>query len=230
MAGMEYRQDGVAASASFGKAEPRVKSSPRFWDRTAERYARTPVPDEAIYQRKLEITREYLRPDMNVMEFGCGTGSTALAHAPYVRQIHAIDFSAKMIEIARRKAEAGGVGNVTFGQSGIEEFDAPDASFDAILGLSVIHLLEDRKAAIAKVHRLLKPGGVFISSTACIADMMAFFKYIAPAGRALGLLPFVDIFTKADLLADLGRAGFAIKQEWHPGRKQAVFIVARKAG
>lgn len=224
----EAPNDAPARTVAFGDAAPRSKSSPRFWDRIAKRYARRPVPDEAVYQKKLAITRQYLRPDMSVMEFGCGTGSTALAHAPYVKDIHAIDFSAKMIEIARRKADAEGVGNVTFSQSGIEEFDAPDASYDAIFGLSILHLLENRKAAIAKVGRLLKPGGVFVSSTACIADMMAFFKYLAPVGRVLGLVPFVGIFTKEQLVADLTGAGFDIEVNWQPDRKSAVFIVARK--
>ena len=229
MADMNYQQGGAALSVPSRNDEPRTKSSPRFWDRIAARYARKAVPDEAVYQRKLEITRQYLRPDMNVMEFGCGTGATALAHAPFVKHIHAIDFSAKMIEIARRKSDAGGVSNVTFSQSGIEEFDAPDASLDVILGLSILHLLENRKAAIAKVHRLLKPRGIFISSTACIADIMWFLKYIAPAGRALGVLPFLDIFTQRELVADLTGAGFAIEHEWCPAPKQAVFIVAGKA-
>lgn len=55
-----------------------------FWDRIADRCARKPVADEAAYQRKLEVTRGYLRPDMEVFEFGCGTGTTALHHAPFV--------------------------------------------------------------------------------------------------------------------------------------------------
>src|SRR5215217_1657238 len=59
----------------------------RFWDNLAERYARQPIADEAAYQTKLDITRSYLHPDMAVLEFGCGTGSTALQHAPHVRHI-----------------------------------------------------------------------------------------------------------------------------------------------
>ena len=65
----------------------------RFWDRIAKKYARTPVADEAAYQKKLDITHGYFRPDMRVLEFGCGTGSTAIAHAPFVKHIHAIDIS-----------------------------------------------------------------------------------------------------------------------------------------
>jgi cyclopropane fatty-acyl-phospholipid synthase-like methyltransferase len=55
----------------------------RFWSKIAEKYAAAPVPSEEIYQKKLAVTRKYLRPDMEVLEFGCGTGTTALAHAAY---------------------------------------------------------------------------------------------------------------------------------------------------
>ena len=51
----------------------------RFWDRIARRYARRPVADEASYRKKLEITRGLFRPGMEVLEFGCGSGATAIA-------------------------------------------------------------------------------------------------------------------------------------------------------
>jgi cyclopropane fatty-acyl-phospholipid synthase-like methyltransferase len=57
----------------------------RFWDKRAEKYAQRPLADQAAYEKKLEITRRYFNPDSVVLEIGCGTGSTALAHAPYVR-------------------------------------------------------------------------------------------------------------------------------------------------
>ncbi len=85
--------------------------SAKFW---AASYAARPVGTEAVYERKLEIAREHFRPDMEVLEFGCGTGSTAISHAPYVKHIKAIDFSSEMIEIARAKAETAQVQNVTF--------------------------------------------------------------------------------------------------------------------
>lgn len=93
-----------------------MNPSSRFWDRIAERYSKRPVADEASYQKKLAVTRTYLRPEMKVLEFGCGTGSTAITHSPFVKHIRAIDISSKMLEIARGKATRGGVGNVTFEQ------------------------------------------------------------------------------------------------------------------
>ena len=67
----------------------------KFWDKMAERYAKSPVADEESYQKKLQVTRDYFRPDMEVLEFGCGTGSTAIVHAPYVKHIQAIDVSSE---------------------------------------------------------------------------------------------------------------------------------------
>ncbi|MEO3428347.1 class I SAM-dependent methyltransferase [Pelagibius sp. CAU 1746] len=208
--------------------EATSESSRRFWDRTAERYARRPVADEAAYRTKLAKTREYLRPEMEVLEFGCGTGSTALTLAPHVRRILATDISAKMLEIARGKAAAAGIGNVSFEQAAIDDFETPDESFDVVLGHSILHLLHDKDAAAAKVHRMLKPGGVFVSSTVCIADMSFLLRPFLAAGHFLGFFPPVNIFTERGLLDALAAAGFAIDHQWRPGKGKAVFIVARK--
>ncbi len=204
--------------------------SSRFWDRIAERYARRPVADEASYQKKLAVTREYLRPEMEVLEFGCGTGSTALVHAPHVKHLHAIDLSSRMIEIARGKAEAAGVGNLNFECADIDAFAAPASHYDAVLGLSILHLVADREKVIAKVHKMLKPGGLFVSSTACLGDTMKFFKIVGPIGAFLGLIPRVSVFTADELKHSLTGAGFAIDYEWQPAPGKALFLVAKKAG
>ncbi|MFQ5547356.1 MAG: class I SAM-dependent methyltransferase [Woeseia sp.] len=203
--------------------------SMKFWDRIAERYSKKPVADEAAYQRKLEVTRQYIQPDMEVLEIGCGTGSTAIAHAPYVKHIRAIDISSKMIEIAQAKADTANVDNVTFEQACIDEFSVSDQSLDAVLGLSILHLLENKEAVIARIHSMLKPGGIFISSTACIGDtMMRYLQFIVPIGKSLGLMPQVVVFTTKELEVSLTDAGFEIDYQWQPGKGKAVFIVAKK--
>ncbi len=202
--------------------------STRFWDGIAESYSKQPIADEAAYKKKLEVTRQYFRPDMAVLEFGCGTGSTALLHASYVRHIRATDFSSNMIEIAKRKAEEQGIDNVTFEAAAIEDLDIPDESIDAVLGMSILHLLENKEETIARVFRMLKPGGVFVSSTACIADMMFLLKYVIPVGKFLPLFPLVQVFSVRELEQSLTDAGFVIDHQWQPGKGKAVFIVAMR--
>ena len=202
--------------------------SARFWDKTAARYAAQPIKNEAVYERKLEITREYLRPDMEVLEFGCGTGSTAISHAPYVKHIQAIDFSSEMIEIARARAETARIQNVTFATATVDDLEAPDESFDAVLGLNVLHLLNDREAVIQKIYGMLKPGGVFVSSTVCLGNPWKLFRWVVPIGKSFGLLPQLTAFSPRELVQDLTSAGFSIEREWEPGTFKSIFIVAKK--
>ncbi len=206
-----------------------MSDAARFWDRIAERYAKRPVADEGAYQEKLRITQSYLRPDMAVLEFGCGTGSTALLHAPFVKHVRAMDISPRMIEIAKRKADAARIANVTFECKAVEELDAPAESFDAVLGLSILHLLDDWRGTISKARQMLKPGGVFVTSTMCLGDSMKFLRLIAPIGKLFGLLPTLSFFTTSELEESLRSAGFDIAHEWQPGKNRAVFIVARKS-
>jgi ubiquinone/menaquinone biosynthesis C-methylase UbiE len=211
-----------------GTGQWMTKPSATFWNIIAKRYAKSPVADEAVYRQKLGTTREYFNADMGVMEFGAGTGTTAIAHAPFVKHILAVDISPKMLAIARGKAQAAGVENITFEQSSIDAFSRPDASFDAILGLSILHLLIDRDAVIAKVFALLKPGGVFVSSTTCIDDASVVMRWVLKLGHEVRLLPLVRFMSVQDLVNSLEAAGFAIDHLWQPDGSQAVFIVAKK--
>lgn len=199
-----------------------------FWNKIAGKYAGMKVPDEVSYQRKLEITRNFLTPDSEVLEFGCGTGSTAIAHAPHARHILALDISPEMLRIAREKASAAGVANVTFEERGVEDYEAPEGSYDMVMCHSLLHLLGDRDAAIAKVHRLLKPGGIFISSTICMSDGLGFMRPVLPIGRILGLFPVVKVFSSDNLRGAIESAGFEIVEDWRPGKRKATFLVARK--
>ncbi len=214
-----------------------MNHSAKFWDKIAERYSKYPIADEAAYQKKLQVTKEYFKPDMEVLEFGCGTGSTTIIHAPYVKHIRAIDVSSEMIKIAQGKAEAQNINNVTFEQLTIEELTVAYETFDVVLGLNILHLLENKKEVIAKVYKMLKPGGVFVTSTLCLGDTMKWFKVIASIGIFLGLIPLVKVFTTKELENSLIDAGFTIDYHWQPNKSirkgvfklKGVFIVAKKA-
>ena len=78
-----------------------------FWDKHSAKYAKTKIPDEAAYQLTTNKTRGYLKPEDDVLEVGCGTGTTALLLADAVHHLTASDISGKMVEIGKGKAEAG---------------------------------------------------------------------------------------------------------------------------
>ena len=205
-----------------------AKNTTAFWDRIAKGYSRKPVPDKEVYQEKLERTRALFQPEMTVFEFGCGTGTTALHHAPYVKSIYATDFSQSMIDIAEKKRIAANIENVTFACKSMEELDIPNGSMDVVMGHSILHLLQNKKEVIADAYGWLKPGGAFVTSTSCIADFFKLFKLIGPIGRKLGLLPMVNVFSLGELLEDFKDAGFKIEYQWQPNKTGGVFIIARK--
>jgi len=146
-----------------------------------------------------------------------------------VKHIQAIDISSKMLEIAEGKADAENVNNVTFKRAAIDGSGFADQSLDVVLGLSILHLLDNKDEVIAGVYKMLKPGGIFVSSTACIGDTMNFFKIVAPIGKFFRLMPLVKVFTRKELEDSLTDAGFEIDYQWQPGKGKAVFIVAKKA-
>ncbi|GMG83706.1 hypothetical protein LNKW23_29190 [Paralimibaculum aggregatum] len=200
----------------------------RFWDRIAAKYAARPVSDAATYAEKLEIQRRLLGPDMDVLEIGCGTGTTALALASGVRSYLATDISEAMIGIAR--AKQGAPGQLRFERAALDELSFHADSFDVVLAHSLLHLVEDRDAALDRIRMLVKPGGLLIASTACIGDSMPWLRYVLPLGHAIGRLPLVRVFSADQLAASLEGAGFTIRQRWLPKRRAALFTVAERTG
>lgn len=199
-----------------------------FWDRLADRYAAKPVPDQAVYEHKLDLTRELLTPESTVLEIGCGTGSTAIALAPSAGRVLAIDISSRMIAIAQDKAAAAGVSNVEFLRAPAQPLPAEDASLDAVLAHNLLHLLDDWRGALAAAHRTLRPGGVLVMSTMCMNDGFWFMRPVVPLGRMLGLLPELSFFSRATLEEGIEAAGFILEKAWLPGPRRSVFHIARK--
>jgi ubiquinone/menaquinone biosynthesis C-methylase UbiE len=207
----------------------KVHKDEKFWNRIALRYSKQPLSDEESYQKELVKTREYFRPDTEVLEIGCGTGSTAILHAAYVKHILATDLSSKMIEIAQAKIDANGIKNITLEKSAIDELHVDDGSVDVVLGLSILHLVEDKEAVIKSVFRMLRPGGVFVTRTVCLEDTaMRLLKYILPVGKLFGLMPMVNFFTVKQLVDAIIDAGFVIDYQWDQGKNKPLFIVAKR--
>ena len=117
-----------------------------FWDRVAPRYSQQPISDTESYARKLAETQALMRPDMRVLELGCGTGSTALKHAPHVSHIDATDVSATMIAIAREKAEQAGINPIDF------------LIVEAMIPTSFV-ISQNAVIDVSPPMRLLPPGG-----------------------------------------------------------------------
>jgi ubiquinone/menaquinone biosynthesis C-methylase UbiE len=210
----------------------RTANDAQFWDRIARKYAADPIADMPGYERTLERTRHYLNGNEAAFEFGCGTGTTALRLASSVGRITATDLSGEMIAIAREKAHAEGCGNITFEVARPEAAQWPDGSFDVAFGFNVLHLVADRAAVLRGVHRLLRPGGLFLSKTPCLKEMNPLLRIAVPLAQLIGKAPHVTFLSAEDLEREIASAGFEIielARHASRGKDARPFVVARKA-
>jgi SAM-dependent methyltransferase len=219
------------AATPPGARAPTARKA-RFWDRMAVQYAADPIADLAGYEATLRRVQGLLAADQDVLEIGCGTGTTALRLAPFTRRLLATDVSTGMIAIAREKLAAQPVPQLSFDVADADAAVAGQGDCDVVLAFNVLHLVTDLDRALQLAARALRPGGLLISKTACIAEMNPLIPCLAlPLMRAVGKAPPVLCFDAAALQAAIARQGMDIVSvERHGTRGQdfRVFIVARK--
>ncbi len=202
----------------------------RFWDTIAAGYAARPVEDPAAFDRKIAVMQAAIAPTDTVLDVGCGTGSLALRLAPGARHVHGLDVSPEMMRIAREKAA--NVQNVTFHTGTLDDATFPEGSLDAVSACSILHLVDDRDDMLARIYRLLKPGGFFVTSTVCLGESWIPYAPILTVARWLGKAPAVTIFSKQALAESITRAGFVGLEAPDVGAKPeiAFFVARRPAG
>jgi len=98
-----------------------------------------------------------LPADWVVADLGCGTGQTAMALAPHVRQVIGIDQSGAMLKAAKKRVA--GLGNVELRQGSLEALPLEDASVDGALLLLALTYVSDPARALGEMLRVLRPGG-----------------------------------------------------------------------
>ena len=176
----------------------------KFWDKRAKKYDKFEKQFEPVLREIIAKTKQYLDPDDTVLDVGCATGTKTLELATAAKHVRGIDLSAEMIKVALKKKNVANNMNCTFSQGTVFNDDLEPASFDKIISFSVIHLLEDYEDQIRRMHELLKPGGVFISATACFNEKMDLgnrlnFRFTLFMKR-LGIFPLhLNMFTKVDV-------------------------------
>ena len=100
------------------------------WRKHDERIRQLTQP---VSQRLLELVS--IGPGHQVLDIACGTGEPALPAARIVGwegSVLATDMAPEMLEVAREKATAEGLGNVEFRLVDGEELDVEAGSFDAV--------------------------------------------------------------------------------------------------
>lgn len=96
------------------------------------------------------------------LDMGCGTGELTLALAGMgAGRITGVDFLPRSIETARAHAARIGAGNVSFACADLHEWQPPE-KFDVLLSFDAFEHIDDPRAFLLRMKRLLAPGGVAV--------------------------------------------------------------------
>ncbi|NDW52067.1 class I SAM-dependent methyltransferase [Aliiroseovarius sp. PrR006] len=125
----------------------------------------------------------------NILEVGVGTG-LSLAHYSPAMKVTGIDFSEEMLQKARDKVQALGLGQVKeLRQMDARELDFPDNHFDTIAAMHVLSVVPEPEKVMAEIARVCKPGGKIVitnhfqRSKGAIASLE---RLIAPFANTIG--------------------------------------------
>ena len=141
----------IAARAA--SAEAYFSSLAETWDSLRALH----FPNEAIEDTLLDLAGP--GPYRRVVDFGTGTGRMLLLFSGRAAESEGIDFSHRMLTVARANLERAGVSNsrVRFGDVTAAPFE--DASADLVIVHQVLHYLDTPGDAITEAARVLMPGG-----------------------------------------------------------------------
>lgn len=186
-------------------------SAKDFWNRRSLIYDSQVGPHyEEAYRKTAEKTLRYLRAEDHVLEFACGTGIVTAAVAPHVAQIRAIDISDRMVQLAAEKIRRSQIRNVTVEQLDLFDPSLPEGSFDAVMAFNVLCYVENRGEVLARIRRLLKPNGMFLSATDCLGQKITAVGLRKWWRSHTGKMPYVAFDSMEHLKHDIAKAGFSV--------------------
>jgi ubiquinone/menaquinone biosynthesis C-methylase UbiE len=169
-----------------------------------------------VFEQKLEIHRLKqmlpLQPGVAALEIGCGRGAGArvILREFNPSRIYAMDLDIVMIDKAKHYLTPAEQRKISLFAGDASALPVKTQSLDAVIGFGVLHHVEDWRAALAEIARVLKPKGIY------------FFEELYPAlyqnfiTRHILLHPATDRFTGGELRQALADVNFSLKDsiEW----------------
>lgn len=198
------------------------------WGEHASSYDRVFAPLTGYIARSmLAMTDARMPEDARVLDIACGSGALFLPAVERAQRRRArgggdyvvgCDFSPGMVEVARTKAEA--LFDADAFSCGVQDGQAlseEDARYDAAFSCFGIFLFPDRVAGWREAARVLKPGGVFATTTWLAPEHNEMFR--AQFEPVMGALPkrltedlrpsgWMLVADRHALAAEVAQAGF----------------------
>jgi SAM-dependent methyltransferase len=157
------------------------------------------------WKRRVQMLSDHLRPGITILEIGCGTGYFTRELTQRGADIVAIDVSPDLLEIAKAKSSAP---NVRYEIQNACALTYSDATFDSVVGSSILHHLEIEEA-LREIYRVLKPGGtIYFTEPNMLNPQIAIQKNVPWIKRRLGDSPDETAFFRWSLRRLLEQTGY----------------------
>ncbi|MGO0122451.1 class I SAM-dependent methyltransferase [Desulfothermobacter acidiphilus] len=151
-----------------------------------------------------------------VLEVGCGAGAmTRLILELGADRVHAFDIDEGLVAIAQRRLAAY-ASRLKIYVADATKIPEPDASFDGVFAVGVLHHILDWRSALSEIARVLKPGGFYYFEEVPREGLESWFS------RTFLEHPTEDRFTKEDFLAELEK--LQLKQNLQVGTVGRIYF------
>ncbi len=109
-------------------------------------------------ERFVEIVKRHLKPESVILDLGAGRGKTPILNfRGSVRRVVGVDVDSGVLENSHLDERY----VITAGQP----LEFPDGTFDVIFSCNVLEHVVDPDPLFSEIHRVLKPGGIFLAKT-----------------------------------------------------------------
>lgn len=159
----------MISSTIGSQGEDRVLDQDRLGEVLGHAYGyyRGPEPreeiDERLHPTTVDLVRSSLTSQSEVLDIGCGDGSTLLDLAPWIGSGVGVDQDPEHVGLAVTSVQASTITNVSFEQLGFEQLTARgwDARFD--LAFSERGPVGYSVGSVATALTVVKPGGMLLA-------------------------------------------------------------------
>ncbi len=123
------------------------------WD---ENPARVKLAKDVAHAISKQIV---LTPEMDIMDFGCGTGLLTLQLQPFVRSVTGVDSSQGMLNIFNMKIAKLKLNNIRAVSADLDRGDTLTGNYDAVISNMTLHHIKETESLFAQFHKITAPGG-----------------------------------------------------------------------
>jgi len=144
-----------------------MSNEKRDFDKDASQWDENPVRVKLVRDVANTIRKQVkLKPEMNVMDFGCGTGLLTLHIQPFVHSITGIDSSKGMLDVLNSKIRKLKLDNTSSSFIDLDKGDILAGKYDLIVSNMTLHHIKNVDSLLIRFYNVLNPGGYL-----CLCDL-----------------------------------------------------------